>query len=64
MSSIKRNGIFFHMVIRFPIYMNLTSKTENLVYTRCGITEIFKKSGLVDEALGKLLDLTRLYLYH
>ena len=34
--------------------MNLTSKTENFVYIRCGIMEIFKKSGLVDEALGKL----------
>jgi hypothetical protein len=38
--------------------MNLTSKTENFVYTRYGILEIFKKPGLVDEALDELVDLT------
>jgi len=32
------------LVMRFPIYMNPTSKTENLVYTRYGILEIFKKA--------------------
>jgi hypothetical protein len=40
--------------------MNLTIKIENLVYTRCGILEIFKKTGLVKEALGILFDLTHL----
>ena len=30
--------------MQFPIYINLISKTENLVYTRCGILEIFKKN--------------------
>jgi hypothetical protein len=34
--------------------MNFTPKTAHLVYTRCGILEIFKKPGLVDEALGDL----------
>jgi len=31
---------------------------ENLVYTICSIWGIFKKPGLVDEALGELVDLT------
>jgi len=34
--------------------MNIAPKTANLVYTRCSILEIFKKPGLVDEALGNL----------
>jgi len=34
--------------------MNLTSKIKNLVYTRCGILEIYKKPGLVKEVLGNL----------
>jgi len=33
-------------------------KIVPLVYTRYGILEIFKKSGLVDEVLGILGDLT------
>jgi len=38
--------------------MNFTSSPENLVYTRCCILELLKKPGLVDEALGKLSNLS------
>jgi hypothetical protein len=38
--------------------MNLAPKTANLVYTRCGIWEKFKKPGLAKEALGILGNLT------
>jgi hypothetical protein len=44
--------------------MNFISKIENLVYTRYGIQEIYKKSGLVKETLGKLESLTRELIYH
>jgi hypothetical protein len=44
--------------------MNLSSKTANLVNTRFGILGIFKKPGLVDEALGTLSDLTPDKRYH
>lgn len=40
------------------------SEDDKTVYTRYGILEIFKKSGLVDEVLGILGNLTRAYIYH
>jgi len=40
------------------------SKTEKFADTRYGIMELFKKPGLVNEALGRLGDLTPEQLYH
>jgi len=42
----------------FSIYLNFTSIAEGFDYTKCGILEIFQKPGLVDEALGKISNLT------
>jgi hypothetical protein len=36
-SPIKRNGVLIYLVMRVPIYLNLTSKAESFVYTICGI---------------------------
>ncbi len=50
--------------MRFSIYFNFEVEVEKFVYTRYCVWEIFKKLGLVKEALGELGDLTRACKYH
>jgi len=44
--------------------LTFKSEVEIVVYTKCGILEIFKKPGLVDETLSNLPDLTPDRLCH
>jgi hypothetical protein len=50
--------------MRFPIYCNFKSETEQSIHTISGITVNFLKPGLEDEALGDLSDFTPDRLYH
>ena len=54
-SPTNSNGVLFNSIFPVPIYLIFKAEGEKFVYTWCGVLEIFKKHGLVDEALGNLM---------